>query len=103
MRKPNPNSMSGWSTACGLYPGRAHFIFPDNSRYVHLNTNTLPMMNVCPKLQGFGEDIFSVQGDENPLNHWVYEREEEINPFAWRMAHFLKNYDGLHVLLQNRE
>lgn len=99
----SPNSMAGWSSAVGLYPGRACFAFPDNSRFVHLSTNTLAMLKVCPQLQGFGEDIFSIQGDENPQNHWVYEREDEVNPYAWRMAHFLKNYDGVHSLLKNRE
>lgn len=103
LRNNSPNSMTGWSKAVGLYPGRACFAFPDYSRYVHLNSNTLPMMSVCPKLNGFGEDIFSIQGDENPQNHWVYEREEDVNPFAWRLAHFLKNYDGVHTLLKNRE
>ena len=61
------------------------------------------MLNVCPKARGFNEDIFSIQGDEGVQNHWVYEREDEVNPYAWRVAHFLKNYDGVHNLLQNRD
>lgn len=36
-------------------------------------------------------------------NHWIYEREDEINPYAWRIAHFLKHYDGVNVLLQSRD
>lgn len=97
-----PSSLVNWPKTNGLYPGRACFVFPEYSRYVHLNTNTLPMMSVCPKLNGWGEDIFTVQGDENPLNHWVYELEDEVNPYAWRMKQFLKHYDGVHVLLKNR-
>lgn len=99
----NPSSLVGWNTNVGLYPGRSLFLFPDNSRYVYLNTNTLPMMNVCPKLKGFNEDIFSVQGDESVQNHWIYDREDDINPYAHRIAHFLRHYDGVHTLLQSRE
>ena len=97
------NSLTNWTTAIGMYPGRSLFAFPEYSRYVHLNTNTLPMMNVCPQLHGFGDDIFAIQGDENPQNHWVYELEDEINPYASKMSKFLKHYDGVHVLLKNRE
>ena len=61
------------------------------------------MMKVCPRLGGFGEDIFTVQGDENPLNHWIYELQDKINPYANRLAQFVRNYDGLHPLLKNRE
>lgn len=60
-------------------------------------------MGVCPHAKGFNQDIFSIQGDTGVQNHWIYEREEEINSFAWRMAQFLKHYDGVHVLLQNRD
>lgn len=97
------NSLTNWTTAIGMYPGRSLFAFPEYSRYVHLNTNTLPMMNVCPQLHGFGDDIFAIQGDENPQNHWVYELEDEINPYASKMANFMRHYDGVHVLLKNRE
>ena len=99
----SPNSIVGWSSNIGLYPGRVCFTFPDNSRFVHLNSNTLPMMKVCPQTHGFGQDIFSIQGDENPQNHWVYELDDEVNPYARRMAHFLKNYDGVQALLKSRE
>lgn len=61
------------------------------------------MMKVCPRLGGFGEDIFMVQGDENPFNHWIYELNDEINPYASRMAQFAKHYDGVHPLLVNRD
>lgn len=44
------------------------------------------MMGVCPHAKGFNQDIFSIQGDTGVQNHWIYEREEEINSFAWRMA-----------------
>lgn len=79
------------------------FVFPEYSRWVHLGTNTLPMLKVCPQLHGFNEGISYVQGDENPQNHWVYELEDEINPYASRIAKFVRHYDGVHVLLKNRE
>jgi hypothetical protein len=39
------------------------FVLPEYSRWVHLNTNTLPMLKVCPQLKGFNEGISTVQGD----------------------------------------
>ena len=63
-----PSNLSSWATNIGLYPGRALFAFAEHSRFVHLATNTLPMYKVCPRLAGFNEDIFSIQGDDNPLS-----------------------------------
>lgn len=62
------DSVGNWPVKAGLYPGRAHFVFPEYSRWVHLNTNTIPMLTVCPQVKGFGQDIFAYQGDENPLS-----------------------------------
>ena len=52
-RKDSPSSLFNWSSLYGLYTGRAMFTFPDYSRYVHLGTNTLPMLKVCPQLHGW--------------------------------------------------
>jgi pimeloyl-ACP methyl ester carboxylesterase len=68
LHRNTPNCLTSWSTVNGLYPGRSHFVFPEYSRYVHLSTNTLPMYKVCPKLVGMNQDIFTIQGDENPLS-----------------------------------
>ena len=62
----NPSSLWDWPTTNGLFTGKAMFTFPEYSRWVHLATNTLPMMKVCPQLHGFHEGISFVQGDENP-------------------------------------
>jgi hypothetical protein len=48
-----PNSLWEWPTTNGLFTGKAMFTFPEYSRWVHLNTNTLPMLKVCPQLHGF--------------------------------------------------
>jgi len=61
------------------------------------------MYSVCPRLQGYNQDIFAIQGDDSPHSHWLYEREEAQNPFAYRLAEFIRHYDGVHVLLKNRE
>jgi pimeloyl-ACP methyl ester carboxylesterase len=66
--RESPSNLTNWNSSVGLYPGRAMFAFPDNSQFVHLSTNTLPMYTVCPRLSGFNEDIFSIQGDDNPLS-----------------------------------
>lgn len=73
-----PSSIINWTPLNGLYPGRSSFIFPDYSRHVHIGTNTLPMMKVCPQLKGWNEGITVVQGDQNPMNHWIYEANPEI-------------------------
>jgi len=39
-----------WSESYGLWPGNALILFPRHSRWVFLNTNTLPMYNVFPRL-----------------------------------------------------
>jgi pimeloyl-ACP methyl ester carboxylesterase len=61
-------SLLNWTKTMGLWVGKTMFAFPEHSRYVYLNTHTLPMQNVCTQLQGFHKDIFSIQGDENPLS-----------------------------------
>jgi hypothetical protein len=53
LQKDQPNSLWNWPKNIGLYPGRTMFAFPEYSRYVHMGTNTLPMLNVCPQLKGF--------------------------------------------------
>jgi hypothetical protein len=37
------------------------------------------------------------------LDHWVYELESDINPYAYRLSNFIRHYDGVHVLLKSRE
>lgn len=86
----------------GLWVGRSLFLFPDYSRYVHLGTNTIPMYNTCIHLRGYNQDIFSIQGDENPLNHWIYEFEDTNRDYVLKMKRFLDIYDGVHVLLNDR-
>ena len=33
----------------------------------------------------------------------MYESQEEHNPYAYRLAEFIKHYDGVHILLKNRD
>ena len=32
----------------------------------------------------------------------MYELQDKVNPFAYRIAEFCRHYDGVHVLLKNR-
>ncbi|CAD8132386.1 unnamed protein product [Paramecium pentaurelia] len=96
------DSIAFWPVKAGLYTGRAHFAFPEFSRWVHLGTNTLPMLKVCPQVRGFGHDVHSVQGDNNTLNHWIYEFNNQSFVFASRFTKFLSMYDGVHLLLKDR-
>jgi len=45
----NAVSLGFWAHKHGMYTGRAVFVFPDYSRWVHLNTNTIPMLKVCAR------------------------------------------------------
>lgn len=96
------DSIGYWAEKHGLYTGRVCFLFPEYSRWIHLNTNTLPIMKVCMKAKGYGHDILAIQGDENPLNHWVYEFDQIATPIQSKMTQFLRMYDGVHTLLQDR-
>lgn len=66
LMKESPSNLTCWHSSVGLYPGRAMFAFPEYSRLVHASTNTLPMYSICPRLQGVNQDIFMIQGDDNP-------------------------------------
>lgn len=66
-------------------------------------------MKKCPQLKGFGHDIHSIQGDENPLSkqhlfldHWIYEFPTQSYVVASKLTKFLQLYDGVHVLLKDR-
>jgi len=47
MFKPD---VSTWKQSYGLWPGNALAIFAEQSRWVHLATNTLAFYNVIPRL-----------------------------------------------------
>lgn len=96
------DSLGNWAVKHGMFTGRAHFVFPEYSRWVHLATNTLPMYKVCARVKGFGHDIFYLQGDENPLNHWIYDFENYATTTASKLNKFLNSYDGVHILLKDR-
>lgn len=50
MKKFNPD-VATWSESYGLWPGQALILFAAHSRWVFLNSNTLPMYNVFPRLE----------------------------------------------------
>jgi len=71
LSKESPSNLTSWASNIGLYPGRVGFAFPEYSRFVHLATNTNPIYKVCPRAEGLNNDIFYIQGDENPLSNCV--------------------------------
>jgi len=54
------DSLGYWAMRYGIYTGRALFVFPEYSHWVHLNNNTMPMLKVCARLKGYGHDIFAL-------------------------------------------
>lgn len=77
-------------------------VFAEYSRWVHLNTNTIRYFHVCSRTKGFGNDLFYIPGDENPLNHWVYDFEQSEFVTSRKILKFLTMFDGVHVLLKDR-
>lgn len=88
----------------GLFGGRVCFVFPEYSNYVFLNSNTLSIMKVCVKAQGYGHDIQSVmtESDNPEQNHWIYEYPELTSDFQKQAVKFLSNYDGVDVRYMNK-
>jgi len=61
-------SIASWNPSDGIYPGRTHFIIPENSEYVRLGTNTLAIYKTCVKNRGFAKDIWDIQTPEGPMS-----------------------------------
>jgi pimeloyl-ACP methyl ester carboxylesterase len=102
LRFNKADCIGNWVEKHGIFGGRSTFIFPEYSRWIHLNTNTLQLHKICVHLKGYGKDIFAIQGDENPLNHWMYEIDDLEFPLSRKFAKFLTRYDGVNILLQDR-
>jgi len=104
MKRHQPHT-ANWSESYGLWPGQALAIFAGNSEWIHLSTNTLPFYNVFPRLENkFPEQITTWANHvEGPMTHWLHE-EPEADPSLLhsRMARWLRNQDGVHVLLADR-
>jgi pimeloyl-ACP methyl ester carboxylesterase len=70
VKRDSTCDISGWSTRHGLYPGRAFVLFAEYSRWIFLNTNTIPFYTFFPKLEGrFPSNDFNfVQTPDDPLS-----------------------------------
>ena len=62
-----------------MWGGKCCFIFPEYSRYVYLSTNTNAIYRTCAQAKKMGSEIFAIQGDDNVLNHWMYDFEDVAN------------------------
>ena len=94
-----------WGPSYGLWPGQTLALFAAHSRWIHLATNTLPFYNVMPRLQnGFPGKINTwAEGLTGPGTHWMHEHSAgEPDLLRSFMARWLKNHDGVNVLLSNR-
>ena len=69
--KKHVSDISGWSARYGLYPGRAFVLFAEYSRWIFMNTNTIPFYCFFPKLEGrFPSNNFNfVQAADDPLSN----------------------------------
>ena len=94
-----------WSQSYGLWPGQTLALFAAYSRWIHLSTNTLPFYNVMPRLQNEfpGKINTWAEGLTGPETHWLHEHKAgEPDLLRSYMARWLKNHDGVNVLLRNR-
>ena len=69
--KKHVSDIVGWSAKHGLYPGRAFVLFAEYSRWIFMNTNTIPFYCFFPKLEGrFPSSNFNfVQTPDDPLSN----------------------------------
>ena len=95
-----------WHERYGLWPGNALCVFAEQSRWVHLATNTLQFYNVMPRLQGkFPGHITSwAHGYDSPLNHWIHEGPDKESTWhlSQRLWRWLKWHDGTNVMLADK-
>jgi pimeloyl-ACP methyl ester carboxylesterase len=65
------SDICSWSPRYGLYPGRAFVLFAEFSRWIFLNSNTIPFYKFFPKLEGnFSSNSFNfVQTPDDPLSN----------------------------------
>lgn len=98
--------LAAWQTSYGLYPGRVWALFATYSHWIHLSTNTLPFYYTFPRLEGrFNTPEFNIFGNmERHLNHWPHKAEDPSERFQLgnRMWRWLKDKDGVNVLLNDR-
>jgi pimeloyl-ACP methyl ester carboxylesterase len=94
-----------WGPSFGLWGGQALAIFAAQSRWVHLNTNTLQFYNVFPRLEGkFPSQLTTFAEDfDSPMNHWLHEEPaDQVWYLSNRIARWLRWNDGAHVLLADK-
>lgn len=60
------------------------------------------MHKVFPKMQGLGHDIHSLQCEDSPNNHWIYEDSNLTTGTLGLLNRFVKLYDGVHVQISDR-
>lgn len=79
--KRNQSTLGGWSESYGLWPGQVWAWFAGNSRWIYLNTNTLPFYNVFPRLQGqFPSNEFNYFGyEQSSENHWLHNTKNKTD------------------------
>ena len=66
--------ISSWNTRHGMFPGRACVQFAEFSRWVFLNTNTIPFYKFFPKLEGtFASNSLNfIQTPDHPMSKHMY-------------------------------
>jgi len=98
--------ISKFNAKFGLFPGRAFVQFASESQYVYIATNTIPFYKFFPKLEGkFPSVCFNmIQTEEGDDNHWLFDyKDQEVRTCLMsRMKNYVKNIDGVHILLADR-
>jgi hypothetical protein len=74
VKKDHRCDLSKWSESYGLYPGRAFILFAEYSRWIFLNTNTIPFLKFFPRMVGtFPSNGFNfVLTPDSPLSMIKY-------------------------------
>jgi hypothetical protein len=77
-----------------MWGGKCCFIFPEYSRYMYLSTNTNAIYRTCAQAKGMGREIFAIQGDDNVLNHWMYDFEDVATVAQSKLSKYPSHSDS---------
>jgi hypothetical protein len=80
-------------------------VFANNSRWIHMSTNTLPFYNTFPVLQNKFPTQMSQHASflEGPMTHWIHEEPaEDVWFLSQKIYKWLKWQDGCNLLLADK-
>lgn len=79
VKKEHRCDITSWSERLGLYTGRAFVLFAEHSRWIFLNTNTIPFYKFFLRLEG-----------DFPSNNFNYVQTPNDDPLSKQRFDFIR-------------